>query len=95
MEDARDRFVNVFLFVYPYCRMRCRYCVDGLTNKAAEISRDDVMTIIRMLGEHGARGLWLSGGKVCFLHMHWIIYRRQKASASRFHHAGVWQLRRY
>lgn len=38
MEDTRDRFANVFLFVYPYCRMRCRYCVEGLTNKAAEIS---------------------------------------------------------
>lgn len=59
----RDVFFNVFLFIYPYCRMRCRYCVEESTNKAMSVSRDDVMRIIGMLGEHGTRRLWLSGGE--------------------------------
>lgn len=57
-------FSNVFLFVYPYCRMHCRYCIEPLTNVSSVLADNTViMGIIGKLSEHGTRRIWLSGGE--------------------------------
>lgn len=63
MTTSESTFTNVFLFVYPACRMHCLYCQEESTNAHIDVDPAAVKQIISKLGQSGTRRIWLTGGE--------------------------------
>ncbi len=63
MNDNNKFFMNVFFFVWPKCRMRCKYCLENNTNNYDNFSKEDIIKILNILGKEKVKRVWLTGGE--------------------------------
>ncbi len=56
-------FMNIFFFVWPKCRMKCKYCLENNTNNYGEFSKENIIQILSVFAHEGVKRLWLTGGE--------------------------------
>ena len=55
-------FKNIFFFVWPVCRMKCKYCLESNTNNYETFNDDNIIKILDIFGKYEVKKLWLTGG---------------------------------
>lgn len=63
MSNDYQFFMNVFFFVWPKCRMKCKYCLETNTNNYGTFNKDDIIKILEIFGREKVKRVWLTGGE--------------------------------
>lgn len=56
-------FMNIFLFVWPKCRMKCKYCLENNTNNYENFDKENILSILKILSKEKVKRIWLTGGE--------------------------------
>lgn len=57
-------FKNIFFFVWPVCRMKCKYCLENSTNNYELFDDANIIKLLDIFGKYKVKKLWLTGGDV-------------------------------
>ena len=63
MNDDYKFFMNIFFFVWPRCRMKCKYCLERNTNNYGDFDKKDIIKILQIFGHEKVKRVWLTGGE--------------------------------
>ena len=51
MNNDCNFFMNVFLFVWSKCRMKCKYCLEYNTNNYDNFGKENIIKILEIFGK--------------------------------------------
>ena len=63
MNNECEFFMNIFFFVWPKCRMKCKYCLENNTNNYGNFNKEDIIKILEIFGKEKVKRIWLTGGE--------------------------------
>ncbi len=85
MKD-KDFFMNIFLFVWPKCRMKCKYCLESNTNNYEKFDKEKILSILNIFAKEKVARVWLTGGEatLCPYILEYIKLCKQNNIDARF-----------
>lgn len=56
-------FMNIFFFVWPKCRMKCKYCLESNTNNSEIFNKESIISLLNIFAKENVKRIWLTGGE--------------------------------